>query len=83
MYISAVDTNEIGVIKADNKTYEPLIRGKKISWPDAFSFGPDGYMYAVINQLHKGPVLNGGEDKSQAPYLIIKFKPLAPGVIGR
>ena len=83
IYISAVATNEIGVIRAETKTYEPLIRGEEISWPDAFSFGPDGYMYAVINQLHKGPVLNAGTDGSEPPYRIIKFKPLAPGIIGR
>ncbi|HKK18875.1 MAG TPA: L-dopachrome tautomerase-related protein [Opitutales bacterium] len=83
IYISAVGANEIGVIQIDTRAYQSLIRSETIAWPDAFSFGPDGYMYAVINQLHKGPVLNAGEDVSQAPYLIIRFKPLAPGVIGR
>ncbi len=83
VYISAVATNEIGVIRADTRSYSPLFRGDELSWPDAFSFGEDGWMYAVINQLHKGPVLNGGKDESQAPYRIIRFKPLAPGVVGR
>ncbi len=83
VYISAVATNEIGVINAETKTYETLFRDATLSWPDAFSFGPDGYMYAVINQLHKGPVLNRGKDGSAPPYLIIRFKPLSPGVVGR
>jgi sugar lactone lactonase YvrE len=83
IYISAVATNEIGVILADTQEYRTLIQGDEISWPDAFSFGPDGYMYAVINQLHKGPVLNAGKDASEPPYRIIRFKPLAPGIIGR
>ena len=40
-------------------------------------------MYVAVNQLHKGPVLNGGNDASVPPYRIIRFKPLAPGVVGR
>jgi len=83
IYISAVANNEIGVIPADTRTYQSLIRDEMISWPDAFSFAPDGYLYAVVNQLHKGPLLNAGNDVSEPPYLIIRFKPLAPGVIGR
>ncbi len=52
-------------------------------WPDAFSYGPDGMLYVVINQLHKGPVLNAGNNETKPPFLIIRFKPLAPGITGR
>lgn len=52
-------------------------------WPDAFSYGPDGKMYVVANQLHLGPVLNAGEDETSPPYYIFRFEPLAPGTIGR
>jgi sugar lactone lactonase YvrE len=83
VYISALGQSEIGVIRAETRQYETLIQDGSILWPDAFSFGPDGYMYVVVNQLHLGPLLNAGEDVSEPPYHIIRFKPLAPGVVGR
>lgn len=83
VYISAIGQNEIGVILAESRKYMPLIQDERISWPDAFSYGPDGYMYVVVNQLHKGPLLNAGNDVTELPFLIIRFKPLAPGIVGR
>ena len=83
IYISAVGRNEIGVIEAATRSYRPLFSDDTIAWPDAFSYGPDGYLYAVVNQLHKGPLLNAGEDVTQPPFLIIRFQPLAPGIVGR
>ncbi len=83
VYISAVGQNEIGVILAESREYVSLIQDERISWPDAFSYGPDGYLYAVVNQLHRGPLLNAGKDQTEPPFLIIRFKPLAAGVVGR
>ena len=83
VYISALGQNTIGVIRAETRQYETLIQHESILWPDAFSFGPDGYLYVVVNQLHKGPLLNAGEDVTEPPFYIIRFKPLAPGIIGR
>lgn len=83
VYISALGQSEIGVIRAETRQYETLIADDSILWPDAFSYGPDGYMYVVINQLHRGPLLNAGKDITEPPFHIIRFKPLAPGVVGR
>ncbi|MFN0138011.1 MAG: L-dopachrome tautomerase-related protein [Phycisphaerae bacterium] len=82
IYISAIADNAIGVIDASRK-YRALIRGEQISWPDAFSFGPDGLLYVVVNQLHRSPPLNGGKNMTVPPFTIGTFKPLAPGVVGR
>jgi sugar lactone lactonase YvrE len=83
VYISALGQNTIGVIRAETRQYETLIEDESILWPDAFSFGPDGYMYVVVNQLHRGPLLNAGKDVTEPPFHIIRFQPLAPGVVGR
>ena len=74
--------NAIGVIGPD-RTYRVLISDPRLSWVDAFSFGTDGYLYTVANQLHRSAVLNGGESATKPPYLILRFKPLAAGTPGR
>jgi sugar lactone lactonase YvrE len=83
IYITDVGNNAIGVILNSNRTYHRLISQSSLSWPNAFSFGPDGYMYTVMSQLQNTPNLNGGIDKTQLPFLIMRFKPLVDGVIGR
>ncbi|MGL5083155.1 MAG: L-dopachrome tautomerase-related protein [Microcoleaceae cyanobacterium] len=82
IYITDIGANAIGVIRPD-RTYQRLVSAPWLSWPDAFSFSPDGYLYGVVNQLHRTPVLNAGVDATQPPFLIIRLKPLAPGVAGR
>ena len=82
IYLGDLANNAIGVIGADRQ-YRVLIADPRLSWVDAFSFGGGGYLYAVINQLHRSAVLNGGESATKPPFLIVRFRPLADGTIGR
>jgi sugar lactone lactonase YvrE len=82
IYLGDLASNAIGVITADRQ-YRRLIADARLSWVDAFSFGPDGYLYAVANQLHRSAVLNAGENVRQPPYLVLRFVPLAEGTSGR
>lgn len=82
IYISDLAANAIGVIDADRR-YHILVADARLSWPDAFSFGPDGYLYTVANQLHRSAVLNAGKDTSRPPYHVLRLKPLAAGIVGR
>ena len=83
VYISAVQTNALGVLGSDGK-YRELIRDDdKLAWPDAMSYGPDGMLYVVVNQLHRTAVLNAGTSLSKPPYYIVRLQPLAGGVVGR
>ena len=83
VYISAVQYNALGVLGSDGE-YRELVRDdEKLAWPDAMSYGPDGMLYVVVNQLHRTAVLNGGQATSKPPYYIIRLKPLAGGVTGR
>ncbi len=83
IYISDVTNHAIGVITPERQ-YKVLIKDDAlISWPDAFACGPDGMLYVVLNQLHKSPPLNGGQDGTTPPYLLVRFKPLAAGIVGR
>lgn len=83
VYITAMTDNAIGVTKPDG-TYEMLYQSDDdLPWPDGFSMGVDGYVYATINELHRSPVLNGGEDASFGTYRIVRFPALGTTVNGR
>ena len=83
VYITAMTDNAIGVTKPDG-TYEVLYQSDEdLPWPDGFSMGVDGFVYATINELHRSPVLNGGEDASLGTYRIVRFPALGTAVSGR
>ena len=82
IYLGDLAENAIGVIKPD-RSYIRLAQSTELSWVDSLSFGPEGKLYAVVNQLHRSAALNGGEALSKPPYLLIEVKALAAGLPGR
>jgi len=83
VYISDIGNHAIGMINRHGSYVQLFQNDETLAWPDAFSFGPDGWCYVVINQLHRGPVLNAGQDASTPPYLIARFRRDVGGVVGR
>ena len=82
IYISDLESNAIGVIRNDRR-YEKLVKNDLISWPESFSFGPDGYLYFVASQLHRSAPLNNGKQVVKTPFHVLRIKGLANGVVGR
>ena len=82
IYLGELAANAIGVIKPD-RSYHRLAQSPELAWVNSLVFGPEGKLYAVINQLHRSAVLNGGEAVSKPPYFLIEVKALAPGLPGR
>jgi sugar lactone lactonase YvrE len=83
VYITDVNANAIGVTTPDGN-YRVLYQDNAVlSWADGMSYGADGHFYVTVNQLHRNPALNGGKDASKPPYLIVRFKPIASGSVGR
>jgi sugar lactone lactonase YvrE len=82
IYISDLRAKSIGVIGTD-RTYRLLVTDPRLSWPESFSFGPDGYLYFVASQLHLSAPLNDGANKAHPPFYVFRIKPLAPGMVGR
>lgn len=74
IYITDIANGAVGVLKPDGM-YETIARDPLLSWPDAFAFAPDGKLYVVANQLHRGPVLNAGTDAAVRPFRILMFDP--------
>jgi sugar lactone lactonase YvrE len=79
IYITDVGANAVGVIDAERK-YRVLAQDERLSWPDAFSFGPDGQLYVVANQLHRTARLNAGTQTAAPPFRVFRFPPLAPAM---
>ncbi len=82
VYVTDIANNAIGVID-QSREYRIYVRDERLSWPDALSFGPDGKLYTVSNQLHRSAVLHAGEQTATPPFHIFAVQPLAPGVSGR
>jgi sugar lactone lactonase YvrE len=82
IYLGELAENAIGVIKTD-RSYQRLAQYPNLSWVDAFSFGPEGKLYAIVNRLHESAPLNGGEALSIPPYFLLQVNALAPGMPGR
>ncbi|MGL4751491.1 MAG: L-dopachrome tautomerase-related protein [Aeromonadaceae bacterium] len=73
VYITDIEAHGIGI--ANDKEYRLLAQDKTLlSWADGLAIGPDNYLYATVNQLHKHSALNSGIDDSKPPYFIIKVK---------
>lgn len=82
LYLTAVETKQVGVITTDKK-YHVIATDPDMVWPDGITASPDGYMYVSASQISAAAMFNGGVAKNKTPYLIYRFKPLAPGYISR
>jgi hypothetical protein len=40
-------------------------------------------MYVTVNKLNRSAALNGGEEASNPPYYLVRFRPLGRAVVGR
>lgn len=82
VYITSITDDSLGVTKPDG-TYEALVKRDDLSWPDGLAVGPDDYIYATINELHRSPVLNGGENAAKGEFKVIRIKALSEATTGR
>ncbi|WP_246146657.1 major royal jelly family protein [Rubripirellula lacrimiformis] len=83
LYSTNVESRSIGFVSGDKRKYSPLAFDDRMLWPDGISFNKDGYMYVSAAQVHLGAPFNGGIDQTSKPFYIFRFKPQAPGIIGR
>ena len=61
----------------------PLIRDKRLDWPDNVRFGKDSWLYIAVNQLYKTPPFTGGSDEGMPPFYIFRVWTGTKGFPGR
>lgn len=76
---------EHGSIFQVGKEREPrtLLRSKKLRWPDALSFGPDGWLYVADSALGDVILQSHEHISSNGPYRIFRFQPGVSGIPGQ
>ncbi len=83
VYVTDIVAKAIGVTSPDGR-YRVLAQDdERLAWADGISAGPDGWMYATVNKLHRSAALNAGENLSRPPYYVVRFRPLGTAVVGR
>lgn len=82
VYITDVEHHAIFVVD-ENRDVTTLLQSDKIRWPDALSFGPDGWLYVADSALGDVVLKPKEHIASQAPYKVFRFKPGVEGTPGQ
>ncbi len=82
VYITDIEHSAIFRVGPDRRL-STLIQSQEIRWPDALSFGPDGYIYVADSALPELILKPAEHIKAQAPYRIFRFQPGFDGVPGQ
>lgn len=72
LYAGDYEHNSIVAINEDGQL-ETVLQNDLVLWPDSMTIGQDGYLYVTANQVHRQPGFNGGIDKREKPYLLLKI----------
>ncbi|OWK69167.1 major royal jelly family protein [Pedobacter sp. AJM] len=73
IYLSSSPDYSVKYVSPDGKLHT-LVTDKRLSWPDSFGIGDDGYLYLSCAQLNRQEKYNKGKDRTDYPYRIYKVK---------
>jgi sugar lactone lactonase YvrE len=82
VYVTDVEHGSIFVV-GPGKELKTLIQSRDLRWPDALSFGPDGYLYIADSALLELILKSREHIDTHGPYRIFRFKPGVDGVPGQ
>ncbi len=82
IYITDIEHSSVFVVGPDREL-KTLIQSPDIRWPDALSFGPDGYLYLADSALPELILQSHEHIQSKGPYRIFRFRPGIEGVPGQ
>lgn len=82
IYITDVEHSAVFVV-GPNQPLTTLIQSDKVRWPDALSFGPDGWLYLADSALPELILQPREYIEAAGPYRIYRFQPGFEGVPGQ
>lgn len=82
IFITDVEHGSIHIVGPD-RGLATLIQSRSIRWPDALSFGPDGYLYLADSALPDVILRSAEHIEASGPYQIFRFQPGSEGVPGQ
>jgi len=82
VYITDVEHGSI-FLADTNREPRTLVRSSSIRWPDALSFGPDGWLYVADSALADVVLQSHEHIESSGPYKIFRFQPGTEGTPGQ
>ncbi len=71
VYATAYEHSAVLKRTADG-SWETVLHGGDLLWPDTLALSGDGYLYLSVNQLPRMPMFNRGVDDRVPPYLIVR-----------
>lgn len=78
VFITDVEHSAIFIVGPEGRL-RTLARSAKLRWPDALSFGPDGWLYVADSALGDVVLQSREHIEASGPYRIYRFQ---PGTIG-
>ena len=82
VYVTDVEHNSI-FITGPGRVPRTLLRSREIRWPDALSFGPEGYLYVADSALAELVLQSREHIEASGPYKVFRFKPGTAGTPGQ
>jgi sugar lactone lactonase YvrE len=67
LYLSSLEENAVNCLTPMHER-KRVVQDERLSWPDSFALGPDGWLYVTTAQIHQG-------DQPRDPFRIWRFKP--------
>lgn len=72
IYAGDYEHNSISKI-LPNGSIKTIEHSPYMLWPDTLSIGPDGYLYFIVNQLHRQAKYHYGQDLRVKPYSLFRI----------
>jgi len=82
IFITGIEHNAIFVVTPEREL-QTLLQSRSIRWPDALSFGPDGYMYVADSALQELILQPAEHIAASGPYRIFRFPTGIDGAAGQ
>jgi hypothetical protein len=82
VYVTDIEHSAISIVGPE-RALATLIQSTSIRWPDALSFGPDGYLYIADSALQDVILQSRKHIKAKGPYRIYRFRPGFEGTPGQ